>query len=178
MPLPDADEATPASESPVTDESAEPVEESAAAAADEPARPAPARPAAPAPRHPPEPRPAPARPEHRLPRAFRPVTAPNPPPPRNVPALGEAIDEVYRVIETLQRVLEDLDEVLETLEVADRQRNEDAKEIDRLRQALRQLQTQRPREGAPRDNPPRAHARPALDREPDGDSGRGDRTPD
>jgi hypothetical protein len=61
--------------------------------------------------------------------------------------VGEAIEDVYRIIEALKKVMEDLDEVLETLELAERQKIEDERELDALRRALRQVQ--RPREERP-----------------------------
>ena len=69
-------------------------------------------------------------------------------------AIGQAIEEVYRITEVLKHVLEDLDELLETLELAERQKLEDERELDNLRRALRQL-TQRPQQQqSPRQQQP------------------------
>jgi hypothetical protein len=88
---------------------------------------------------------------------------PPPPPPAPAPAtsaVAEAIEDVYRITETLKKVMEELDELLETLELAERQKLEDERELDQLRRALRQIQ--RPREGqgqSPPPRPQRSHAR-------------------
>ncbi len=68
------------------------------------------------------------------------------------------MEDVYRIIEALQHVMEDLDELLETLELADRQKLEDERELDKLRQALKQVQ--RPRDVLQR-NPPSSPVRSA-----------------
>ena len=49
------------------------------------------------------------------------------------------------MIDTLRETLDEMEEVLETLELAERQKDGDEREIESLRQALRNLQ--RPREG-------------------------------
>jgi hypothetical protein len=77
-------------------------------------------------------------------------------------AVGEAIEEVYRITEVLKRVLEDLDELLETLELAERQKLEDDRELDSLRRALRLLtprpqQQQSPRHEQPAPRGPQRH---------------------
>ena len=50
-----------------------------------------------------------------------------------------------QVIEELKRVQDELDEVLETLELAERQKIDDEREIETLQRALRQLH--RPSQG-------------------------------
>ncbi|HEU5068914.1 MAG TPA: hypothetical protein VFV96_00695 [Verrucomicrobiae bacterium] len=101
--------------------------------------------------------PPPARPPE--PRGSRPP----PPPPAPAPAssaIGEAIEDVYRITESLKKVMEELDELLETLELVERQKIEDERELDQLRRALRQIQ--RPREGqgqSPPPRPQRSHSR-------------------
>ena len=62
-----------------------------------------------------------------------------------ISGVGKAIEEVNVVITELKRVLDQMDEVLETLELAERQKIEDAHEIESLRRALHQLH--RPRDG-------------------------------
>jgi len=69
-------------------------------------------------------------------------------------AVQEAIEEVNQIIETLKETLDDMEEVLESVELAERQQNADAQEIESLRRALRQLH--RPRESGP--PPPRGPA--------------------
>jgi hypothetical protein len=65
-------------------------------------------------------------------------------------AVKSAIEEVNQIIATLQETLGEMEEVLETLELAERQKDADEREIESLRRALRQMS--RPREGhqAPR----------------------------
>jgi hypothetical protein len=64
-----------------------------------------------------------------------------PPAPRapSGSAVGQAIEQVTQIIEELRRVLDEMDEVLETLELAERQKTEDEREISHLQQALRRL---------------------------------------
>jgi chaperonin cofactor prefoldin len=56
----------------------------------------------------------------------------------------KAIEEVSAVIDTLRSALEDMDELLEMLEMFERQKNANEREIDSLRRALRQMH--RPRD--------------------------------
>ncbi len=58
----------------------------------------------------------------------------------------DAIDQVTEVIEELKHVLNEMEDVLETLELAERQKIDDEREIDALNRALRQLH--RPNPGA------------------------------
>ncbi len=53
--------------------------------------------------------------------------------------VAQAIEQVSRIIEELKQVLNEMEEVLETLELAERQKIEDEREIDSLQRALRQL---------------------------------------
>ncbi|MGD0615807.1 MAG: hypothetical protein ABSA69_10250 [Verrucomicrobiota bacterium] len=62
-------------------------------------------------------------------------------------AVSQAIEEVNLVIEELKRALDQMEEVLETLELAERQKIDDEREIDALQQALRKLR--RPGPGGP-----------------------------
>ncbi len=64
-----------------------------------------------------------------------------------VAAVSQAIEEVNLVIEELKRALDQMEEVLETLELAERQKIDDEREIDALQQALRKLR--RPGPGGP-----------------------------
>jgi hypothetical protein len=62
-------------------------------------------------------------------------------------AIGQAIDEVMQIVDSLKGALDQMDEVLELVEVAERQKLADEREIESLRRALRQLQ--RPRSPRP-----------------------------
>jgi predicted RNase H-like nuclease (RuvC/YqgF family) len=66
-------------------------------------------------------------------------------------AISKAIEEVSQIVEGLKSALDQMEEVLELVELAERQKIEDEREIESLRQALRQLH--RPREAAPRGRP-------------------------
>jgi hypothetical protein len=71
-------------------------------------------------------------------------------------AINQAIEQVNVIAEELRRALDHMEEVLETLELADRQKIEDEREIESLRRALRQLHEPRDagreRRGAPLTN--------------------------
>lgn len=60
-------------------------------------------------------------------------------------AISEALQEVEKIIEELRQVVEQMEEVLELVEVAERQKIADEREIDSLRRALRQLRHPRDR---------------------------------
>jgi hypothetical protein len=51
----------------------------------------------------------------------------------------KAIDEVNHIIRTLREATDDMEEILETLELAERQKDADEREIESLRRALRPL---------------------------------------
>ena len=61
------------------------------------------------------------------------------------PAISQALAEVMDVVESLKRAVEQMEEALELVELAERQKIADEREIESLRRALRQLQ--RPRVG-------------------------------
>jgi hypothetical protein len=65
-------------------------------------------------------------------------------------AIGQAIDEVMQIVDSLKGALDQMDEVLELVEVAERQKLADEREIESLRRALRQLQ--RPRGSRPAED--------------------------
>src|SRR6185436_7213033 len=65
--------------------------------------------------------------------------APRPQGQSRSPALTEAIEEVTQVIGALKQTLYDLEEVLEILEDTELQKNADQREIERLRQLVRQM---------------------------------------
>jgi len=54
-------------------------------------------------------------------------------------AVNQAIEQVNQVIEELRLALDQMEEVLETLEVAERQKIDDEREIENLQRALRKL---------------------------------------
>jgi hypothetical protein len=72
-------------------------------------------------------------------------TVPALPPAAFSSPLGKSIEQVSQVIEELKHVLDEMEEVLETLELAERQKIDDEREIESLQRALRQLH--RPRDG-------------------------------
>lgn len=83
-------------------------------------------------------------------------------------AIADAIVEVTHIIGTLKRVLDEMEEVLETLELAEVQKNADEREIQSLRNALRQLDRRGPelrreqqgeRGPQPHGREPRRHGR-------------------
>jgi len=63
---------------------------------------------------------------------------PAPSTPASQASIEKAIEEVNAVIDTLRTALDDMEEVLEMLEVFERQKNVDEREIESLRRALRQ----------------------------------------
>jgi predicted RNase H-like nuclease (RuvC/YqgF family) len=69
----------------------------------------------------------------------------SPRPRGHVSAISEAIDEVTDIIEQLRRTVEQMEEVLELVEVAERQKIGDEREIEALRGQLRQLHHPRDR---------------------------------
>ena len=75
-------------------------------------------------------------------------------PERASSGIQGAIEEVNQIIQNLREVLDEVDGVLETLELAERQKNADEREIESLRRALRQVH--RPRESVPHE--PKGHA--------------------
>lgn len=72
--------------------------------------------------------------------------APLPPPhqPASAASIEKAIEEVSAIVESLRTSLEEMEEVLELLEVFERQKNVDEREIESLRRAVRQMN--RPRD--------------------------------
>jgi len=64
-------------------------------------------------------------------------------------AISRAIDEVRQIAESLEQVLEQMEEVRELVEVADRQKSADEREIESLRRALRRIQQPRGHKDTP-----------------------------
>jgi predicted RNase H-like nuclease (RuvC/YqgF family) len=54
-------------------------------------------------------------------------------------AIGQAIEEVTQIVEALKQTLDQMEEVLELVELAERQKLADEREIESLRQALRRI---------------------------------------
>ncbi len=67
--------------------------------------------------------------------------------PAETSAISQAVEHATHIAEALKSLLDELDEVLELVEVADRQKLADEREIDELRRALRRIQP-------PRQSPP------------------------
>lgn len=82
-------------------------------------------------------------------------------------AVSQAIDEVMAIIDALKRAVDQMEEVLELVELAERQKLADEREIDSLRRALRQLHD-RPRDhrGSRDSREPREPRGGAAPREP------------
>jgi hypothetical protein len=57
---------------------------------------------------------------------------------------GSAIEQVNEIIEELKHALNEMEDVLETLELAERQKIDDERELEELKRALRRLH--RPRD--------------------------------
>jgi hypothetical protein len=66
-------------------------------------------------------------------------------PAHRTSAINQAIDEVMEIVDALKRAVDQMEEVLELVELAERQKLADEREIESLRRALRQLHD-RPRE--------------------------------
>jgi hypothetical protein len=69
-------------------------------------------------------------------------------------AIGQAIEEVTQVVESLKQTLDQMEEVLELVELAERQKLADEREIESLRQALRRIHQprgERPERPQPND---------------------------
>jgi hypothetical protein len=67
-------------------------------------------------------------------------------------AISQAVGEVTQVVESLQEALNQMEDVLELVELAERQKLTDEREIDSLRRLLRQLQQPRGGRGERREH--------------------------
>jgi hypothetical protein len=67
-------------------------------------------------------------------------------------AISQAVSDVTQVVESLKQALNQMEDVLELVEVAERQKLGDEREIDSLRQLLRQLQHPRSGRGERREH--------------------------
>jgi len=63
--------------------------------------------------------------------------------PAETSAVSQAVAHATEIAETLKQMIDQLDEVLELVEVAERQKLADEREIDELRRALRRIQPPR-----------------------------------
>ncbi|MDE3069073.1 MAG: hypothetical protein KGJ60_16195 [Verrucomicrobiota bacterium] len=80
------------------------------------------------------------------------VAKPAPEPaPKAVLPISQAVEEVAQVVESLKGALEQMEEALELVELAERQKLGDEREIESLRRALRQLQSPRGGRGGHRE---------------------------
>lgn len=88
-------------------------------------------------------------------------------------AIHQAIDEVMEIVEALKRAVDQMEEVLELVEVAERQKLADEREIESLRRALRQIHD-RPRDSRDERDPGESRG-PRQHRDPRGIAPRGKR---
>ena len=104
--------------------------------------------------------------------------------PAEASAISQAVEHATEIAGSLKQMIDQLDEVLELVEVAERQKLADEREIEELRRALRRIQPPRreqqpppprgPRRDEPRRDEPRRDAReqnqrseePPVSREP------------
>jgi hypothetical protein len=63
--------------------------------------------------------------------------------PADASAISQAVEHATEIAEGLKKMIDHLDEVLELVEVAERQKLADEREIDELRRALRRIQPPR-----------------------------------
>ena len=111
----------------------------------------------------PEARP-PREPQREFPRERRPDRRPEPLRPKpwvkpadfrpaEISAVSQAVAHATEIAESLKQMIDQLDEVLELVEVAERQKLADEREIDELRRALRRIQPPRREPPPPRREP-------------------------
>ena len=67
-------------------------------------------------------------------------------------AISQAVSEVTQIVESLREALGQMEDVLELVELAERQKLTDEREIDSLRRLLRQLQQPRGGRGERREH--------------------------
>jgi hypothetical protein len=83
--------------------------------------------------------------------------------PAEVSAISQAVAHATEIAESLKHTIDQLDEILELVELAERQKLADEREIDELRRALRRIQPPRyqppPPRGPRRDEPRREEPR-------------------
>ncbi len=54
-------------------------------------------------------------------------------------AIGRAIEEVRQIVQSLEQALDQMEEIEELVELADRQKSADEREIESLRRAMRRI---------------------------------------
>jgi hypothetical protein len=91
----------------------------------------------------------PARPEYRRPEP-KPWVKPADFRPAETSAISQAVAHATEIAESLKHTIDQLDEILELVELAERQKLADEREIDELRRALRRIQPPRFQQQAPR----------------------------
>jgi len=91
----------------------------------------------------------PARPEYRRPEP-KPWVKPADFRPAEISAISQAVAHATEIAESLKHTIDQLDEILELVELAERQKLADEREIDELRRALRRIQPPRFQQQAPR----------------------------
>jgi hypothetical protein len=67
-------------------------------------------------------------------------------------AISRAVDEVRQIVESLEQALEQMEEVQELVDLADRQKSADEREIESLRRALRRIQQPRGHKDTPHES--------------------------
>jgi hypothetical protein len=87
--------------------------------------------------------------------------------PADISAVSQAVELATQIAESLKQVTDQLDEILELVELAERQKLADEREIDQLRRALRRIQPPRYSRDEPRE--PRDSREPRLQRPPRGE---------
>ncbi len=146
-------------------------EETADAAPPEEISSAPAEPAAEISPAPETERRAEHRPEHRRPPPPQPKpwTKPADFRPAEISAISQAVAHATEIAESLKHTIDQLDEILELVELAERQKLADEREIEELRRALRRIQPPRhqppPQRGSRHDDSPRGHKEHAAHRD-------------
>ncbi len=104
-------------------------------------------------------RPQPSRPLPPRPK-FEPVAHAPRVPRTDGSAISQAVNEVMQIVASLKQTLEQMEEVLELVELAERQKLTDEREIESLLRALRQFQSR----GEPSRTPERFNARSGSNR--------------
>jgi hypothetical protein len=72
--------------------------------------------------------------------------------PAEVSAISQAVEHTTQIAEALKQALDQMEEVLELVELAERQKLADERELESLRRAMRRIQP--PRGGRPEPPPP------------------------
>ena len=108
----------------------------------------------------------PPQPPPRLPASQRQWVKPADFRPAETSAISEAVAHATEIAESLKQMIDQLDEVLELVEVAERQKLADERELDELRRALRRIQPPRREMPPPHHQSPRPQPRREEPRRP------------